>query len=347
MASTARPFLTVLTRTTGDRATLVDTLTCLAGQHDQDFEVRLMVSADDADVEPRVRSTVDRFERSFRDRVHVHLVSPAHRVRPLNAGLDAALGRYLAVLDDDDLVFGDWVGQFHAASERAGSAVIRCRAVDQSADGVGGGPAGTIAVATSGFSTPYKPRFDLARHLVGGQTPQGSVAFPVDPIRELGLRFDEQLAVCEDLDFLLRAVTVLGVVDTEQFGMVYRRWNAVHSSHHTISPAVWESTMQGIVRGLDEQAIVMPPGSASRLYQAGVDELHVYQLSDGETALLRRAESMERRYLALAHQYDDLEDRYRSLEALVTAGSLRTRVRGVLGRTTVGQRLLGAFRRRQ
>ena len=34
------PFLTVITRTMGTRATLVDTLTTLAAQDDDDFEVR-------------------------------------------------------------------------------------------------------------------------------------------------------------------------------------------------------------------------------------------------------------------------------------------------------------------
>ena len=46
MPDDSPPFLTVITRTLGARATLVDTLTSLAAQADGDFEVRLMLNPD-------------------------------------------------------------------------------------------------------------------------------------------------------------------------------------------------------------------------------------------------------------------------------------------------------------
>jgi glycosyltransferase involved in cell wall biosynthesis len=304
-----RPFLTVITRTMGARATLVDTLTSLAAQDDDDVEVRLIVNSGDDEVRQRVERTVASFDASFRDRVHVHTVAEAHRVRPLNVGLDSAAGRYVSVLDDDDIVFGGWVAQFRECAEHHDGMVLRCRAVDQFVDAFEADD-GVHAVASSGFIASYKAGFDLAAHLVGGQSPQGSVAFPVDEVRRLGLRFDESMVVCEDLDFLLRCVAELGIADTGTFAMVYRRWTSTHSSMHSVDPEVWEASMQQIVERLDARPLVLPPGSASRLYQAGVQEIEVNKLSEGERGLLRRAEAAERRAASLAHQYAELERRY-------------------------------------
>jgi len=313
-----QPFLTVITRTTGMRSTLVDTLTSLAAQDDDDFEVRLVLNTGDPEARQRIERLLASFEAGFTNRVHLHVVAERHRVRPLNVGLDAAAGRYVCVLDDDDIVFGDWVTQFHRHADQHGDQVIRCRAVDQFVDALAADD-GVHAVASSGFHTPYKASFDLASHLVGGQSPQGSVAFPVDELRRRGLRFDESMVVCEDLDFLLRCVAELGVVDTGTFGMVYRRWTTSYSSMHSVSPEVWEESLQQIVAHLDKGTLVLPPGSASRLYQAGVQEIEVNKLNEGERGLLRRAESAERRSASLAHQYAELERRYVELAEHVAA----------------------------
>jgi glycosyltransferase involved in cell wall biosynthesis len=313
-----RPFLTVITRTMGTRATLLDTLTSLAAQDDDDVEVLVMLNTDEPGLRRNVEAGLDTFEDNFRTRVRLHTVAEAHRVRPLNVGLDLATGRYVSVLDDDDIVFGDWVAQFRRVADRHDGRVLRCRAVDQFVEALESDD-GVHAVATSGFLTSYKASFDLASHLVGGQSPQGSVAFPVDGLRSRGLRFDESMIVCEDLDFLLRCVAELGVVDTGTFGMVYRRWTSGHSSMHSVEPAVWEASLQQIVSRLDARALVLPPGSASRLYQAGVQEIEINKLSEGERGLLRRAEAAERRSASLAHQYAELERRYVELADHLTA----------------------------
>jgi len=331
-----QPFLTVITRTMGTRATLVDTLTTLAAQDDDDFEVRLVLNTGDDEPRRRTEQTLASFETGFRERVRLHVVPEPHRVRPLNVGLDAAAGRYVCVLDDDDIVFGNWVAQFHRYADQHDGRVIRCRAVDQYVDALAADD-GVHAVASSGFHASYKERFDLAGHLVGGQSPQGSVAFPVAELRRRGIRFDESMVVCEDLDFLLRSVVELGVVDTCTFAMVYRRWTSSHSSMHSVSPEVWEESLQRIVTRLDEDVLVLPPGSASRLYQAGVQEIEVNKLDEGERGLLRRAESAERRSASLAHQYAELERRYVELAEHLAAGEASRPRRPFLRRRVVSE----------
>ncbi len=271
----SRPFLSVITRTTGERETLLDTLLCLAAQTDDDFEVLLMVNARDAGVPAEIAALVDTFAPSFRARVRVDSTSIMHRVAPLNRALAAATGRYVAVLDDDDLVFADWVETFHRHADEHPGAMIRCRAVDQSvelADGTG------VAGATSGFSAPYRPTFEFASHLIGGQSPPATFCSPLDVIDALGLRFDEDMVVCEDIEFFLRLATVCGVVDTSTFGMVYRRWETRFSSGHTVSPEIWEASMQKIVQHLDDVPLLLPEHSATRMYQAAAQERQMYEL---------------------------------------------------------------------
>jgi len=304
------PFLSIVTRTMGHRHTLVDTLACLAAQTDDDFEVLLMVNTDDDDASAAVADLVASFDDRFRSQVRIDVSTVMHRVAPLNRALDLAAGRYLTVLDDDDLVFGDWVEQFHSAANAHPGAVIRCRAVDQQIDTVGHhGP----AVSASGFKAPYRATFDLASHLAGGQSPQGTMAVPCEALDTFRLRFDENMVVCEDLEFYLRVANICGVVDTGTFGMVYRRWTDRFASQHTVSPEVWEQSIQEIVRRLDAMPLLMPTGTASRLYQAAVQERQLYELDQGTSALLRRADVAERNWASLADAYAQLEHEFRKL----------------------------------
>ena len=318
------PFLTVVTRTVGNRSTLLDTLACLSGQTDGDFEVLLMLNTDDPGARDFVVDLIASFHQSFRDRIRVDISTEMHRVAPLNRALGLAHGRYVTILDDDDFVFGDWVEQFHQAADAQPGAVIRCRAVDQRIDTIGTDGA---AVAASGFEASYRATFDLASHLAGGQSPQGTLAVPYEAINTFRLRFDEEMIVCEDIEFYLRATRLCGVVDTGTFGMVYRRWTDRFASEHTVSPEVWEHAIQQVVSRLDAGPLLMPAGTASRLYQAAVQERALYDLDQGTAALLRRATVAERNWASLVHAYKELEHDYDNAIAERDRAQARARAR--------------------
>ncbi len=298
----ARPFLTVITRTTGDRDTLIDTLRCLAAQTDNDFEVRLMANSPSADVGERVASVVATFHSSFASRVHLDVSAP-HRVAPLNRALEQAAGRYVSVLDDDDLVFADWVEQFRATADARPGALVRCRAVDQHVDALDDT---TVAVATDGFIAPYRATFDFAAHLLSGQSPPATWCCPLDVIDDIGLRFDEEMVVCEDIEFFLRLALVCGVADTSTFGMVYRRWQTRFSSSHTVDKAVWETALRQIVDRLDAMPMLLAEGTAQRLFQAAVQERQVHTVDAGTEALARRVDTAEHNWATLALKTSDL-----------------------------------------
>ena len=108
------PFLSVLVRTQGRRrSTLIETLLSLAAQTSQDFEVLIlahdMKEADLAELDLLVES----FDGELSEKVRIVRVEGGGRARPLNAGVQKARGKYLAVLDDDDIAFAQWVEAFH------------------------------------------------------------------------------------------------------------------------------------------------------------------------------------------------------------------------------------------
>ena len=122
----------MIVRTQGRReVNLVDALTCLAAQTDDGFDVRLLVHSPAAEAVENVRRLVDRFAPEFSHRVRVHQVPDGGRTRPLNVALAEARGRYVAFLDDDDLVTAEWVETFRRGAEAAPGRVIRGAVADR------------------------------------------------------------------------------------------------------------------------------------------------------------------------------------------------------------------------
>ncbi len=259
------PFLSVLVRTQGQRMeNLAEALTCLAAQ-DDDLEVRLLVHTNSTELIGAVRALVATFAPQFASRVHVHPVSEGGRGHPLNVGLDQSRGRYVAFLDDDDLVTADWAGRFKAGAGVAPGKVIRSITADRSVRRNGEGDQTLAYVTLSGLEMNHTDRFDPFEHLYHNRTPICSFAVPTEAVRALGIRFDENLAVLEDWAFLIAASTTCGVHDTNHVTSVYHRWQDEESSLGSVDTAVWETTRASILQRLDQAPMLVPPGSASRL----------------------------------------------------------------------------------
>jgi glycosyltransferase involved in cell wall biosynthesis len=267
---TARPFLSVLLRTQGRRIEpLKDALLCLVGQTDQDFEVLLLVHDAATDAALEVRAIVDDLPADFAARVSVHEVSGGTRAKPLNVGVTASRGRYLAVFDDDDLLFGNWVEEFHRASG-SGDRVLRALVANQEVQPE------LWARGVDGFRTTSWPKlefprsFDQVEHLLVNVSPFMSWAFPRQLFTMFGVRFDEELTVCEDWDVILRGSLLLGVTEVDCLTSIYRRWQRGESSYNVHSSDAWRQSEERVIDRVNGWVLTLPPGSVAELRHLGL-----------------------------------------------------------------------------
>lgn len=261
------PFLSVLVRTQGVRGpTLHETLLCLAAQHCDDFEVVVLLH----DGRPGSRQALDEmigeFHPSFSGRVRVVEVSGGGRSRPLNEGARAARGRYLAMLDDDDLVFAHWVQIYRETAERAPGRVVRVGVATQHVSASTGTWDGE-----DGYEIAGRPRLDFAidadhlEHVLANRTPTNGYAVPRSLVTDLGVGWDESLPVLEDWDHLLRAMSICGLENVAEIAGLLRWWDSGDDSKRAYPPDAWESTKEAIVGAHDEMPLVLGPGMFSRL----------------------------------------------------------------------------------
>ncbi len=179
--------------------------------------------------------------------------------------LDAARGRYLAILDDDDIVTADWVGAFRRAVERAPGAMARTACVVQAIERRDGGIADYEV--TSGFVDAYPAEFDLVDAIRANRSPSCSYAVPLGTVDALGLRFDETLRVCEDWRFELEVARVAGVSSGPEVTSIYRRWNDGGGSDGDEDSAAWIEDHDRVVARLDASPTLLPPGSLTRIHR--------------------------------------------------------------------------------
>jgi glycosyltransferase involved in cell wall biosynthesis len=261
----ATPFLSVIVRTQGRRSTLVDTLTSLAAQRDDDLEVLLMAHNVSVEELAHVERLAGSFAPTFGDRLRVTEVASGGRSAPLNRALEIAVGAYVAILDDDDVVTSDWVAAFRRAADRLPGRVVRARCAVQSIERRGGELIDFEPV--SGLDTPYPACFDLLDSIRSNRAPGCSSAIPMRLVDSLELRFDDTLRVCEDWKFQLDAARLVGVSDDPAVTSVYRRWIGDGGSAGAAPEQVWIDDHYRVVADLDAEHTIVPPGSLRRIHE--------------------------------------------------------------------------------
>lgn len=264
--ASAAPFLTVVTRTQGQRlASLRETLLCLSAQSDQDFEVLVVGHCLTLEQQLRVERVIADQHASMRAKTRLVKVDRGERAAPLNVAFSEASGRYVAMLDDDDLVFGHWVETFKTIHEQNPGKILRATTVSQKWDKI---PSGGDELATrckSGFKAEYPDHFDLFDHLIENRSPLHSLAFPRSAYCDLGFRFDESLTTAEDWDFIIRTAPLTGVAESKNVTCVYRRWENVSNSATVHSEHEWKENYQHTLRKVDSIPLLLPAGYTRRV----------------------------------------------------------------------------------
>jgi hypothetical protein len=139
---------------------------------------------------------------------------------------------------------------------------------------------------------PYPERFDLIDHMARNHTPFMAYAFPRALFRDLGMRFDESLDICEDWDYELRAALVCGVHSVPVATAVYRRWVGGPSSASLHDAEEWRAAEQAILAKIDAQPHVFPAGTMAAIREATT----------------REQRRVERDMAALRERNDELEE---------------------------------------
>ena len=274
--ATAYPFLSVLTRTAGARpGLLADSLTCLAAQTLPDLEVVVLVHGDDPSDLESSRGVVASFEEGFASRVRVENVGGESLAATFNAGLGLARGRYVAFLDEGDVVTGDWAERFAEGAGRAPGKLVRsgCHVRHVRDRSSAEEAMGALPVTLTRPTEEFGERFDAITNLAMDMAPISSFAVPRALLTELHFRFDEQLVVCAGWDFVIRAALIVGVEDTGHATSIRLRWDDDVTTEVVPSRVPQDVYMQ-MFAGLDAAPFLLPPGSATTLAcLAGNDDL--------------------------------------------------------------------------
>lgn len=322
----AQPFLSVLVRTRGARwESLRDLMVCLSAQQDDDLEVLLLGHGLDPGRLQQLEDLAAEQVPGFRERVRVvDVPAGGGRSRPLNVGVEQARGAYVAVVDDDDVVTGDYVGAFHRlAADHAGQ-VLRAVTVTQAIEATDwNGTPGWAA--TSPFVYSYPPDYSMVEHLSENYTPFCALAFPAALFGQLGHRFDESLPVLEDWDMQLRGAMLCGVASVKEITSVYHLWEEGTGETSSVLHAAeeWQQVRDQIRYRLDTGPVLLPAGSLTDLdkVRSKIDELWL--------EIHRRGEEMDRLNKALAVELA-FSTRVRSLPGypvLLKALAVRRRVK--------------------
>ena len=343
------PFLSVLVRTQGRRrATLVETLLSLAAQDSDDFEVLLLAHDVAPDGRAALEALVGEFHPSFSRRVRVVPVHGGGRSRPLNAGAAVAAGRYLAVLDDDDLAFAGWVSGFAAAAGRAPGHVVRTSvAVQVAAARPGAWDEQDGYEVTTAPALDYPPRFDFLDHVDDNRTPINGYAVPRVLVTALGQGWDESLPVLEDWDLLLRAASLCGVEDTATVGALLRSWADSASSKTEHDPVMWRTTHGRVIDKRDRLPLLLGRGAMSRLEKLTKAAVRA-RLANREVVQLARELRLAQEALARTTQeatalHAQLADTRERIDELLASTTWRV-MEGPRRLSAAGRRLRGTLR---
>lgn len=267
------PFLSVIIRTQGTRYEMLqEALLSLEKQTDQDFEVILVLHNADAKGRDAVDRLLKTLSKPLLGKLRLEPLDGGTRTAPLNYGVSLMRGNYFAMLDDDDVVYEDWVKVFHTAAIANPARMIRCYGCTQ--------PwrteeteNGATLLADGPITEQYCKPFHLASHLEDNQTPISCVAIPAFCYHGLGIRFDETLTTNEDWDYIMRCALTVGVHDTEAITFLYRLWNNSASSRSLHARSEWEKNHAYIAQKLDDFPIVTDRQTLLRDHKATVDAL--------------------------------------------------------------------------
>lgn len=281
------PFLSVIMRTQGHRPeALSEVLLSLCGQSDLDFEVLIMGHNLDNEGKESVLSIIKNLPDYMDGKVRLIEVEGGNRTTPLSRGFEEAKGRYVSILDDDDLVFEDWVEAFHKIENENKGKILHTYCVAQDWMNVKNKYGETVLVSVSGFRTIYCTDFELVRQLSQNYCPTFSLAFPSVAYKLLGIHFDEALTTTEDWDFLMRTALICGVADNPTITGIYRMWINAENSATLHNKKEWDNNRKYIQKKFMSDSILVPKKDTHSIISKSSTDVYSSRLNTNEFTFL-------------------------------------------------------------
>ncbi len=241
-----------------------EVLLCLAAQTNTDFEVLVIGHKLDIERQIAIERVIEELPDWIREKVRLIKVDHGTRTTPLNIGFEKASGEYISILDDDDIVFDNWVEEFYNLAQKHSGTILHSYALLQDWEVVD--IDGAKALRASGQPNDvYCRDFNLLNQLNGNFCPPVSFACPSYAFKKLGIRFNEELTTTEDGDFLMRTALVTGVSNSLQATSIYRMWKNAENSLTVHGRKEWLLNDKLIRVGFEKTPIVFPAGLLSEL----------------------------------------------------------------------------------
>ena len=194
------PAISVITRTLGKAPFLKRVLASLAAAAPEGTEWLIV---DDGAENEQVLAEIVEQAKAFSNLAPVLVHSGSrHRAKAMNAGLAAATGGLIHILDDDDTISPGFYSECSKVLEdhpECNAVAVRCEMVEEIIEL----PSAALREVRR---TPHFPEIEaisIATMLVQQVTPTCSLLFRAGAMHGIGL-FNVQLPVCEDYEFLLR-----------------------------------------------------------------------------------------------------------------------------------------------
>ncbi len=254
------PFLTIITRTQGSRPEMLrETLLSLAAQSDEDFELIMIghkvSQAQDAELKGIIASQPP----SLQSKIRYMTLDHGNRTTPINFGFAHAHGSYVAVLDDDDIVFDHYVESFHKAAEQGYGTLLHAYVLLQ--------PWKTLetenglALYSAGAPRdPYCRDFHMVRQFEDNNCPLMGIAFPTVYFHKYGMIFDESCTVREDWDYIMRLASLVGVTDIPEPTAIYRSWQNAENSAAVHNAQEWDDNYAFLSEKFRQMPVLIPQG---------------------------------------------------------------------------------------